>query len=387
MTANLEKLKKYCLGELCLSQELIDFLRLYANNEATPEDLAAYYKTIQFDKLGGQHVCALAELSRRMEYQGVPRELVPRVRGILRYYTTWNAKQLQGFYWLSKLLNENGIDSMLMKGGAMKAYYMPRAIRYMGDIDFCVKQEDFDRVCKLAKDTGECETYASITHLTVERGEQKMDIHSSFFKTKRLQKEEAVFWKDAREIVWQGQKVYVPSPEHLLVLILANMFQDTIQGNDYKSPWMRWLTDVIWLMEQYSPDWEKIRMLCCDYNLTLAVKIMLLIMNEIVPGSVTEVYLDRLQIDKKTVKYIPIMFRMRKAYRKCYELENNKNITYLWWVFLRIWYYHRFIGDRCSLWADITSFPSYIKETRRCKTWREWWKKSLPWFRSLLSKK
>lgn len=372
MTNHTKQLKEHCFAQLHISAVELELLRMCANRNTTPETLRAYYDTIDFDKLGSQRVCALAELSRRLEYRGVPKELLPRVRGIIRYHTALNTRQFQEFHRLLKLLNANGIDVMLMKGGAMKMRYMPRVIRTMGDIDFWVKYEDFEKACQLVKESGEYEYFPYAHHVGLRRNGCMLEMHVSYLKENQGQDNETVFWQEAEKISLLDQSVFVPAPEALLLSILTNIFGDCIRGNVYSTAWVRWVVDCKWLMEQHDIHWDKLVAFCAEYHTTLAVKTMLQILNEILPATVPEPVLSGLQVSEAETRKIVWMFRMYKSsFAAQTYREKGQRLTFAWQSFRHQWYRHRLLGEPKGWLVDLIGFPGYLKGLWRCETWRQ----------------
>ena len=315
----------------------------------------------------------MAEFSRKVQYQGVPGQLIPRIRGLIRYYTVLNAKQMQEFYCLLKLLNANKIDVMLMKGGAMKAFYVPKSIRHMGDVDFVVKRADFQRACKVIEETGEYVCFIRSHHMTVQRNGQILELHNSFLKENQKRDNEEVFWKEIQETHVQEEKVYVPVPEVLLIQVLTNIFGDVVRGNFYKTHWVRWVVDSVRIIDQNELDWNKIQLYCQKFHVTLAVRTMLEILNDILPGKVDKSILQSLQIGQADARKIPIALKMNKCYVKFMGYRDKNAVLYIMWGIIFHWYDHCYIANHSNWWSDLITFPQYVKGVWGYKTWRECW--------------
>lgn len=371
MTDHMKKLYQHCFSQLRITSSQLDFLRMCVSEETTPEVLAAYYEKIEFEKLGSQHVCALAELSRRMEYRGVPSSLIPRVRGVIRYHTALNARQFQEFHHLLKQFNEHGIDVMLMKGGAMRTYYMPRVIRYMGDIDFWVKPEDFDRACELARASGEYEYFPYAHHVGLGRNGCMLEMHVSYLKENQGKTNEEIFWKESEKTVLLGEPVFIPAPEAMLLSILTNIFGDCIRGNVYGSSWVRWAADCKWLIQKNNIAWDTLCSLSAQYGVNLSVKIMLMILNDIFPGIVPDDVVADLQLTGADSQKIVWMFRMSESYFAGRKHRSDHRIAFAWFSLRHLWYKHRLMGEPGSWFSDFIHFPAYIKGLWRCNTWMQ----------------
>ncbi len=366
-------LREQCFGNLNLEEQDIKFLRMCVDKNTTPQQLADYYKTIDFENLTGQHVCALAELSTRLHYEGVPRALNPRVRGVARYYRMMNLGQMQDFHVFLKICNQQGIDVMLMKGGAMKGYYKKNGICYMGDVDCWVRYEDFERLCKLMQNNPDYESFVSMPHLVLKRERYYVEAHQFFLKENLHKNNEDIFWKDAISTEIQGEKVFVPAPEAMLILILTNIFLDATEGDSVrKRKRMRWITDIHTILEEQQMDWDQVLNLCERYSLGLQVKTMLDIFDGIMPGKIPEGFLEKIKVAEMTVKKIPVMLKRCAAHRMGQEIRGKKRFGYAWLMLKYHWNFHRYVSEKFCLWTDLFTFPNYIKKMWGCKTWKEW---------------
>lgn len=89
-------------------------------------------------------------------------------------YHTWKNKLAQAVWYytnvmraqsdLKKLLDDNGILFVILKGSAVSRYYPNPMLRTTGDIDFLVQQEDYDRTCDLMTKNGYIENNSSDKH-------------------------------------------------------------------------------------------------------------------------------------------------------------------------------------------------------------------------------
>jgi len=96
----------------------------------------------------------LAHLCSRHGYENIPGALVPRIRGVARFYLFKNATLFSSFKRLNEVLNQTSIRLLLLKGAAIKAHYDPNSSRCLVDIDFAVPRKHVDDVVKIAENQG-----------------------------------------------------------------------------------------------------------------------------------------------------------------------------------------------------------------------------------------
>ena len=68
-------------------------------------------------------------------YVGYSEKQITEFKAILRIYKMERMQKIPAMAKVFKLLNENGIVPVLVKGAAMMSYYAPEIPRMMGDID------------------------------------------------------------------------------------------------------------------------------------------------------------------------------------------------------------------------------------------------------------
>ena len=107
----------------------------------SPDEKIAFSKDLDIEKEPMEFNLMLAHLCHRHGVQGIPSAIIPRIRGVARFYLFKNAALFSSFCRLQHILNQAGIPLLLLKGAAIKAIYDPDASRCLADIDFAVPRE------------------------------------------------------------------------------------------------------------------------------------------------------------------------------------------------------------------------------------------------------
>ena len=98
------------------------------------------------------YLLMLSVLGYRVDWKYFPSEIVPRLRGIHRFFQTRN---VLGIPWLVERLQrlkEHEIPVMLIKGLALRYYHLPGVPRVMNDFDIAVPEDRFQEAMALLRD-------------------------------------------------------------------------------------------------------------------------------------------------------------------------------------------------------------------------------------------
>ena len=208
------------------------------------EDVGPLTEGVDVDTESVLYMLMLSVLGFRTGFRGFPQDMVPRLKGIHRYF---QAQNVMGMPWLlSKLglLRRAGIPVMLLKGIAMRYYYAPEIPRMMNDYDIAVPRERFGEAMKLLRgeDTenkGDVVWAETITAKTAGT-KAELDVHRWIFK--EMGDTDSGIWDRAVKISLRGADVLVPSAEdmfvHQLNIQARNYFFNELPGNR-----MKWLFD------------------------------------------------------------------------------------------------------------------------------------------------
>lgn len=340
-----------------------DLLALYFDADTTSAELAAFYKKHNFEKLSYQCVWLLVRLSFQMHYEGVPAELLPRVKGAVRKFAVENGVMLCELAGILSVFNRIGLDVLLLKGAAMKVHYDPTGIRVMGDIDFLVHPHDLEKAFSVLKERGfHVESYSS-HHITCRKGTVLMELHRVCIHENILKGDPPSIWNTAKEISWRGKKVFVPCPEVMLMILLVHISEDarSVYFRERIGSLIKWVVDARFFIDKYLLDWELFVKIVRENDLNMNIRLMLDMLNQLYPGMIDEKILNAFPVTRKDMDNQ----RKLRVYATCWNRmmdakEADKRLLYYWRGFFCMWHRSRFMGKHDSLLEDIIEFPHFL---------------------------
>lgn len=295
--------EKRFLGELLSPGEIALARQLFAK-EPDPEEIKLAAEGLDLDTLNIVNQLALARLSYKADKSLLPTAIVPRVRGLHRYYLAQMAFRV---VWLEKkiaLLAEKGIPVLLLKGMAMYAYFDAGHPRIMADADIAVPEEHFAEAKRIMLESGlePSHTVESLHSIDLKQGDPEdkrnyyeLDLHHRVFK--RNNDKGTDVWARTREISFRGVKARVLSPVDMLLSIVDNETRN-IFNNEAPEKRLKWLIDMrtLLLREDMPPLKEiaaRAEQLKEGYRVRLLMKLFLACFPDVFPeAEVDEVFPD-----------------------------------------------------------------------------------------------
>lgn len=139
--------------EEILTLEEKKLLKLAFKNNPSQEELDEVLKLWDIEVKGANKSLLLSYVLKRhpdlkfSSYEG------PRLKGLLKFFRFQNMKVISHFVKITKVLNDNNIIPVILKGGAMR-HLVKDLPRVMGDVDILVLEKDFYKAIKLALPLG-----------------------------------------------------------------------------------------------------------------------------------------------------------------------------------------------------------------------------------------
>lgn len=149
----------------------------------------------------------------------------PRLMGLLNNIRFKNVKTFSHFVKIGKILNENNIIPIILKGGIMRIL-RPELPRIMGDIDILVEDKNFLKSVNLATKIGY--TYDRIESHSIDLhdkdGKGALDVHKFIYMGGKNDKKiiSGLFKRVTKQNTF-GIDILVPSNEDLLFIVLNNL--------------------------------------------------------------------------------------------------------------------------------------------------------------------
>lgn len=271
-----------------LKQKDKQLLQMMFASHVTPEEKTAFFKDLDIEKEPMEFNLMLAHLCHRHGSQGIPTVIIPRIRGVARFYVFKNAALFSSFEHLGKIFNKAGIPMLLLKGAAIKANYNPNACRCLGDIDFAVPKERLNEAVKIAESQGFQIISDALHSIDMKQSEingtaGSIDIHHCLFKTSNRRSIEDELADGASSIRFFGAEVWIPSAENLLLQLLENEFHDLcIVRNNRRR--FKWIYDSgLVLSSSLQFDWIHLINTAKKYSIYEAIQPMLSLLADYLP--------------------------------------------------------------------------------------------------------
>ena len=180
-----------------------------------------------------------------------------RLKGLLRNYRFRNMQVISPFVKIGKVLNDNNVIPMILKGAAMK-YLRQDLPRVMGDVDILVPEEDFMKTVNLTLPLGyyyEKIDVHSVDLHDKKTGKNVIDVHKFIYMGTKNDKKfiEDLFKRATVQNVF-GVKALVPSHEDMMFIALVNLARNLRNGTS-KAGLLYTLFDCKFFIED-KPDFD-----------------------------------------------------------------------------------------------------------------------------------
>ena len=225
----------------------------------------------------------------------IKRSVGARLEGVLRFCRFQNLKKEAHFGKVAKALGAAGIPVMILKGGAMKVY-RPDYPRWMNDIDFMVREADYDRAVRIATDLGYGDPMVT-SHSTDLRipgsGESLFDIHKSLelFTGKETGLNEGLFARAEKRNIFSAEAL-IPTPEDMVFIALVNLYKNLSRNQTPESSVttffdLKYLTDLRGDRFDWNIVKENALKTGSEYQAAIAARIVSSVVKDVFPAEIT----------------------------------------------------------------------------------------------------
>ena len=202
---------------------------------------------------------------------------IQRLRGLYRHSWMRNQQLLHRTREIATILNDAGIDTLLLKGMAMSLiHYGDMGARYMNDLDLLVPYEMRDKALLVLKASNlrfyintfdyQMRNYNHALHIYSYEG-HNLDLHHHLLFSWRSKKDDLLFWQKSEPLPSDsGLPCKVLSPTH-------QFFHSLVHGNFPNiEPDIRWVADCYEIYKANEIDWCEIFTLANRLRLNWPVK-------------------------------------------------------------------------------------------------------------------
>ena len=340
-----------------------DLLQLYFKESLAPELLGRFFSQYDIELLEFQNVWLLSRLANRLHYAGVPKAEFPRVKGIVKRFTVENGRHFCVLPSVLETFNKADVAVMLLNGTAMKVFYEPTETRYLNDIAILVHEGDVKKASRILEEQGFRLIGTFWEQRVYQKNDERIVLHSTYLRATVLTGDLADIWQYSRVISWMGKKEFVPCSEMMLLILLVQgleaccvRIQDA-QNNYFVNCFL----DSKFFLDSCSLDWDKFVELAKMYGLTLHVRLMLDVLNQLYPGVIADKILEALPYKGKDIANVQNLIAYNLARRKVTEARNRHNrMEYYCNGVAALWNLNCYYGNRSSWFANVIDFPQFI---------------------------
>lgn len=309
----------------------------------------------EFD-VQSDHSMFLAYNAGLHNYEGYSDEQIFFFKKTLNYHKSLLLKKIPSISKVLRLLNENGITPVLLKGAAFIAQYAPKLPRMMGDIDIYINPEQYEQAVSLILDHHFSFVSDTGYHIAVTSPELDIDIHRSIYKNG------GDIYSDICqhliETTFLSSRVYILSPEDMFIHQLANRSFD-ISASDHLKRHFKWIVDCYYLMNEFTPDVKRILEKARELKNYCYVLLTLSKLVELFPEKFTNTAIDI--TDSNYANWLKYTYRSMKRYDIVAD-KDAKGLKY----FFDVFYYH-YSKSKAAKYAEGSHKPVIfliLKETK-----------------------
>jgi hypothetical protein len=204
-------------------------IRLSFADIVAPDDLVNLLSDYDIENARLDFNLLLAYLLKKYPDLGFPKEIVPRLEGVIRFFQYKNATLLHAFKEVGAQLNLKKIPILLIKGILMR-YINPNEPRLMFDVDFIVPEKDYEEAVQTAVETGFTVKLVCQHSTDLVKDTAALDVHYLFMH--ETDRAGAAIIKEmfarAKNTTAFGIDVLIPALEDWMIVVLTNAYHNVV---------------------------------------------------------------------------------------------------------------------------------------------------------------
>lgn len=231
------------------------------------------------DRENSLYLLSLGIVGFRQGWKYFPPGIIPRIRGIHRYYQVADSAAAPWLREKLAVLEQARIPFILTGGTAMRAHFASDTPRMMNGYDITVRSKDHEAAASLLRSTVQTADPENPFERTI-GGRTILRLHKGV-PDGRLFSERA-FWENAESSVYLDHKVLVPSSEDMLLHLLCTPFAPYICDEDHTDRGRRLAESCIVIRSGIS--YEVLAKTAERAGLTDVVRFYLVLLTDLVPN-------------------------------------------------------------------------------------------------------
>ena len=274
------------IAQETLSKAALELLRLSLSGDPSQQELDDFLAGWDIEAAPIAEPILMSYVMKMHPELVFPEAIRPRLNGLISFCRYQFLNLVGHFGSYTRALQAEGIDFLIMKGGAMKAL-RPEFPRWMGDIDILVREKDYEKAEEVAARCGFTISHSIQSMDLSKNGQGLLDVHRYvlIFTGKERAINEDLFARSVPTRVFSVE-AHMPSREDLLFLILVNMVRNLADASGQESVLYSFF-DVKYLMEPQDGrpfNWDRVRQTAVRTGAQVHLMLAARFLNGVMPG-------------------------------------------------------------------------------------------------------
>ncbi len=225
-----------------------NLIKIYSEDSICPEALKEWFSSVDFEALLSQISCMAAAAGLINQFSGVPEQVVPRLRGIIKYVHTLNSGMISGVCAIGARLNAANIPILLMDDTALYMQNPDAPQRHLWQTFVGVRHRDFKQAVCIIRNAGfEIEEYPAL--VVARQGVMRQILIASVA-------EDDPAWQSAKELKRGNVSFLCPASASVFLAISKRFFR-ALTKPDPQAFVACWIMDLRLLLPQMQEeDWR-----------------------------------------------------------------------------------------------------------------------------------
>jgi len=303
------------------------------------DNFQKWRKLVDLDDIEHASFRLIPLLYENLQQHSVHQIELGKLKGISRYHWCKNQILLKSMTDLLRLLSCNGVDTLVLKGGALiYGYYKRPALRPMSDVDILVPKRSLNNP-SIQKNLHSVEF--------IDAKGNECDLHWTPLWEATWEGAEMHFWETAEPITIQGVDTKIMAPTEQL-------FHTIVHGSQFNAlPPLRWIADAFKVIEKDGEriDWDKLITLGKEYSYLTNLQQGILFLRSHFEIQMPEDFVTDL-VQLKAPLTEKLEYQLESRYIPAYRIDM---------LLFRAWFRHSKQKRDTHSIHRLLSFPSYIR--------------------------
>ena len=209
MKETYDKLRSIVIANLGIDHTVTDdLLAMNFAEDLTSDSLMAFFSKYDFEMLDYQCVWLVSKLASQLHYEGVPKDQLPRIKGILKKFAVENGRGLCELSGILEALSKKNTDAILLNGTAMKTFYEPEETRFRSNINILVHKRNIKKTRSVLEKQGFRFQGKFWEQSTYQKNDVRIIVYTTYLRANVLTGNLADIWNHSLKANWQALLIW-----------------------------------------------------------------------------------------------------------------------------------------------------------------------------------